>query len=135
MAVTAAKLLKKHKVIDNDKLFPVSLEKLDSMLEMPNYPKLARYLFASNSRTRAERAHKQLGYQGEAAGLLESLEDDILDPDPALSSGAPALSIPQSDEVRRTVEGSEGEEETECARCRHDQNDAGHGHDPNHWTG
>lgn len=57
----------------------ISLEELDAMLKIPGYEKLARYLFASNSRTRAERAEKLFGYTGEAPGLLESLEDNVLD--------------------------------------------------------
>jgi len=58
---------------------PVSLEQLDLMLKLPGFEKLARYLFASNSRTRAERAEGLYGYKGEAPGLLESLEGDVLD--------------------------------------------------------
>lgn len=57
----------------------ISLEELDAMLKIPGYKKLARYLFASNSRTRAERAEGLFGYKGEAPGLLESLENDVLD--------------------------------------------------------
>ena len=49
------------------------------MLKLPGFEKLARYLFASNSRTRAERAEGLYGYKGEAPGLLESLEGDVLD--------------------------------------------------------
>jgi hypothetical protein len=48
-------------------------------LRIPGYERLARYLFASNSRTRPERAEKLFGYKGEAPGLLESLESEVAD--------------------------------------------------------
>lgn len=65
--------------ISNPRPAPISLEQLDGMLVVPGYEKLARYLFASNSRTKAERAERLYGYKGEAPGLLESLESDVID--------------------------------------------------------
>ena len=73
-------ILHKHGVIKDAEPVQIGLEELDGMAAVyPAFPKLARYLFASNSRTRAERAGEKWGYKGEAPGLLESLEDDVLD--------------------------------------------------------
>jgi hypothetical protein len=79
VATAVGKILLEQGVIDNSKPAPISLEQLDAMLKVPGYERLARYMFASNSRTRAERAERLYGYKGEAPGLLESLEDDVLD--------------------------------------------------------
>lgn len=78
VAKAVAAILKKHGVIDNEELLSVSLEQIDNMLKLPGFPKLGRYLYASNSRTRPERAQKLWGYQGSAPGLLEYLEQDVL---------------------------------------------------------
>ncbi|KAF1941140.1 NAD(P)-binding protein [Clathrospora elynae] len=79
VAKEAGKILHKHGVIKDAEPVQVSLEQLDSMASFPGFEKLARYLFASNSRTRAERAEKLFAYKGEAPGLLENLEADIMD--------------------------------------------------------
>jgi hypothetical protein len=79
VANAVGKILLEQGVIDDSKPAPISLEQLDSMLNIPGYERLARYMFASNSRTRAERAERLYGYKGEAPGLLECLEDDVLD--------------------------------------------------------
>ena len=55
----------------------ISLEELHGMSNLPKYPRLATYLYASNSRTRADRAGELWGYKGEAPGLLECIEEDI----------------------------------------------------------
>ncbi|KAI4605950.1 hypothetical protein J4E83_010376 [Alternaria metachromatica] len=72
-------ILHKHGVIKDAEPVQIGLEELDGMANYPGFPKLARYLFASNSRTRAERAGEKWGYKGEAPGLLECLEGDVLD--------------------------------------------------------
>ncbi|RYO14520.1 hypothetical protein AA0111_g12001 [Alternaria arborescens] len=79
VAKATGEVLHRHGVIDDATPVQISLERLDAMANIPGFPRLARYLFASNSRTRAERAGKAWGYKGEAPGLLECLEADILD--------------------------------------------------------
>jgi hypothetical protein len=79
VAKAAGEILCRHGVIGNQEPVQIGLEQLDDMANIPGFPRLARYLFASNSRTRAERAGKAWGYRGEAPGLLECLEADILD--------------------------------------------------------
>ncbi|KAF2020155.1 NAD(P)-binding protein [Aaosphaeria arxii CBS 175.79] len=76
VARTMGEILKRHGMIENEEPIPISLEQLDGMIE--RHPMLGRYLFASNSRTKAERAKILLDYNPQAASLLESIEDDIL---------------------------------------------------------
>ncbi|KAI4935004.1 hypothetical protein J4E86_011446 [Alternaria arbusti] len=79
VAKATAEILHKHGVIHDAEPVQISLQELDKMANLPGFPKLARYLFASNSRTRAERAAEKWGYRGEAKGLLACLEADVLD--------------------------------------------------------
>jgi hypothetical protein len=79
IAQATAKLLRKHGVIENEEPVEVSVETVDGLLYFPPFPKLGRYLFASNSRTRADRASKLFGYASTKPTLLQTLEDDILD--------------------------------------------------------
>lgn len=78
VAKVTGRVLHEKGIIADPKPVQISLEQLDTMVNIPGFPKLARYLFASNSRTRAERSVKLFGYKGEAPGLLASLEADIL---------------------------------------------------------
>ncbi|KAF2485559.1 NAD(P)-binding protein [Neohortaea acidophila] len=64
-------------VIENGAPVAVDIKAIDSTVNVPWLPGLARYLWASNSRTRADRARKLFGYQGKAPGLLEVLEADV----------------------------------------------------------
>ena len=79
VAKATAAILHKHGVIKDAEPVQIGLQELDGMAIFPGSPKLARFFFASNSRTRAERAAEKWGYKGEAPGLLESLEADVLD--------------------------------------------------------
>lgn len=79
VANAVGRIMHKQGAILDPRPSPVSLEQLDIMLKLPGFEKLARYLFASNSRTRAERAERLYGYKAEAPGLLESLEGDVID--------------------------------------------------------
>ncbi|KAI4943342.1 hypothetical protein J4E91_009541 [Alternaria rosae] len=78
IAKATAEILHKHGVIKDAEPVQISMQELDKMANLPGFPKLARYLFASNSRTRAERAAGKWGYGGGAKGLLECLEGDVL---------------------------------------------------------
>tara|TARA_R110002003_G_scaffold117_1_gene10363 strand:- start:23381 stop:24463 length:1083 start_codon:yes stop_codon:yes gene_type:complete len=79
LARATGAILHRHGVIETAEPVQVGLEQLDSMARVPRFPALGRYLFASNSRTRAERAEGEWGYKGEAEGLMEGLERDVLD--------------------------------------------------------
>jgi nucleoside-diphosphate-sugar epimerase len=78
VANALAAILKNNGLIENESPIQVSLDTLDSMANLPRFPKLARYLFASNSRTRADRAGELFGYKGKARKLLQVLEDDVV---------------------------------------------------------
>jgi nucleoside-diphosphate-sugar epimerase len=78
IARATASILHAHGIIGDKEPKEVGLDTLDSMANIPGFPKLARYLFASNSRSRAERAGQLFGYKGQAPGLLETLESDIV---------------------------------------------------------
>ncbi|ORY11751.1 NAD(P)-binding protein [Clohesyomyces aquaticus] len=78
LAKATGQILKKQGVIQNEEPIEVSLEHIDSMLQEINYSNISRYLFASNSRTRADRALRLFGYEPKAPTLMETLEADIL---------------------------------------------------------
>lgn len=79
VAKVVGKVLHQQGVIQDPEPAPISLEQLDCLLKIPGYEKLARYLFASNSRSRADRAERLFEYKGEAPDLLNCVEDDVLD--------------------------------------------------------
>ena len=79
VARVIGEVLHKEGVVRDPEPKPISLEEVDKMLRVPGYERLARYMFASNSRTRPERAEKLFGYKGEAPRLLESLETEVVD--------------------------------------------------------
>lgn len=79
VAKVVSRVLHEQGVIENPEPAPISLEQLDCLLKIPGYEKLARYLFGSNSRSKADRAERLFGYKGEAPDLLECLEEDALD--------------------------------------------------------
>ncbi|KAH7072569.1 NAD(P)-binding protein [Paraphoma chrysanthemicola] len=57
----------------------ITLQELDTMATgILDYPPMGRYLFASNSRTRADRAGQVWGYKGQEEGLFDGLEADVL---------------------------------------------------------
>ncbi|KAH8727783.1 hypothetical protein GQ44DRAFT_748063 [Phaeosphaeriaceae sp. PMI808] len=79
LARETGRILYERGVINDAKPVQVGLEQLDAMVNFPEFPKLRRYMFASNSRTRAERAGQLFEYKAKAPRLMEVLESDILD--------------------------------------------------------
>ncbi|KAF2008089.1 NAD(P)-binding protein [Amniculicola lignicola CBS 123094] len=79
IATATGKILAEHNIISNPEPLQVSIDEIDKMLSWYPIPHLSRYLFASNSRTKAERVTKLFGYNAKGPGLLESLEADVLD--------------------------------------------------------
>lgn len=79
VASAVGKLLAERGMIQKPEPVEVDLQRLDEMANIPHFSKLARYLYASNSRTRADRAEELWGYKGEAPGLMETLEADVID--------------------------------------------------------
>ncbi|KAF2835764.1 NAD(P)-binding protein [Patellaria atrata CBS 101060] len=78
IATTTGKVLEKLGVITNAEPLSLPTAEIDTMIKVyPQYPLLGRYLFASNSRTTADRATKWLGYKPSAPSLWDTVEEDI----------------------------------------------------------
>jgi nucleoside-diphosphate-sugar epimerase len=78
IARKVGEVLKKQGAINDSGPLQISLEQVDGMEHNPQWPLIARYLFASNSRSRADRAAKLWGYAGKAPRLLDCLEEDVV---------------------------------------------------------
>jgi hypothetical protein len=80
IATVTGRILHQQGVVADPELQRISLEELDASVEIPGFEHLnvGRYLFASNPRTRTERAEKLFGYKGKSQGLLESLGSETL---------------------------------------------------------
>lgn len=72
-------LLAERGVLKSAEPVQIDLKTLDRMLNIPRFPKLARYLYASNSRTSADRAGELWSFVGQAPGLMELLAEDVRD--------------------------------------------------------
>ena len=78
LARKIGEVLVKRGVVGSPEPVRMDLEEVDGMVYWERFPALARYLYASNSRTRAERARELWGYEGRERGLLECVEGDVL---------------------------------------------------------
>lgn len=78
IAKAAGKILKKHGLIQQEEPKQVSIDQVDAMMESRRYPGIGRYMFAANSRSKAERAPKLLGYEPKAPSIWETIEADLL---------------------------------------------------------
>lgn len=56
----------------------LSFARINDMMQSYNFPGIGTYMFAANSRTRAERTQKRFGYQPSAPGLWEVIEAEVL---------------------------------------------------------
>jgi len=79
IARAAGAVINKHSIGESSEPVEVSVDQIDTMMYHPKMPKLGRYMFASNSRTRPHRAERLWGYAGTAPGLLDVLEEEVLD--------------------------------------------------------
>ena len=71
-------MLKAHDIIDSGEPKSLPLEQVDRMMSAYGIPHIAAYMFAANSRTRADRAKRVFGYQPTAPSIWDSLEADFL---------------------------------------------------------
>ncbi|KAG9202653.1 hypothetical protein G6514_004145 [Epicoccum nigrum] len=78
LARKVGEVLAQRAVIASPEPVKIGLEEVDKIVYWPQFPALARYLYASNSRTSADRARELWGYEGRAEGLLESVKGDVL---------------------------------------------------------
>ena len=79
IAIATGKILHAKGIISSSEPKQVSEGVIAGTLSERSYPDLGFYMFASNSRAKAERAAKELGYQPKAPTLWETLEADITD--------------------------------------------------------
>lgn len=70
--------MKSHNRIDTAEPKQLPLETVSDMLSDWKVPDIGAYMFAANSRTRAHRAPKLLGYEPKAPSLWDSMEADLL---------------------------------------------------------
>lgn len=78
IAKAAGTILKSHGIIESGEPRAISLEEVDATMGDYGYPHIGTYMFAANSRTRAHRAAKLLGYKPSAPSLWDTMEADLL---------------------------------------------------------
>ena len=78
IARATAKILQKHGIIQTSEPKQLSLDQVDAKMSRFGVPHIASYMFAANSRTRADRATTVLGYKPSAPSLWDALEADLL---------------------------------------------------------
>ncbi|KAF2162049.1 hypothetical protein M409DRAFT_58506 [Zasmidium cellare ATCC 36951] len=78
IATSTAKVLHKHNLIAGSEPQQVPLGTIKTTLAAPGRPHRGTYFFASNARTRAERATKALGWKSQAPDLMDVLEEEVL---------------------------------------------------------
>lgn len=61
------------------KVKQVSEEQVANMFLGHQYPDLGFFSFASNSRSRGDRAAKEFGYKPSALSLMDTIEGDVMD--------------------------------------------------------
>lgn len=80
VAEKTAKVLKKHNMLQSTTPMAVSLEVIDKSMLAWGIPHVGTYASAINSRTRADRARKELGYGSTSpvAQVAESLRSSLV---------------------------------------------------------
>lgn len=53
-------------------------ERVDTLVPAPANLPLGRYMFASNSRSRPDRAAKLFGYDGKEKSVFEAMEEEVI---------------------------------------------------------
>ncbi|KAK5169040.1 uncharacterized protein LTR77_006349 [Saxophila tyrrhenica] len=77
IARAAGRILKDQGRIESEEPMQVSLDQVNTMLG-DRMPGLGTYMFAANSRTRADRAKKLFGYEPSHPSLWDTMEADLL---------------------------------------------------------
>jgi hypothetical protein len=78
LAVAAGKVLKKLGVVEEEEPKNCSLEVVGGMLGQYGRDGIALYMYAANSRTRADRAGRVLGYKPVGPSIWECVEGDLV---------------------------------------------------------
>lgn len=77
IAIAAGKILKQKGLVPTEEPKQLTLEELDLLLPQSRFPRVARLVFASNSRSNPDRTKRVLSYEPRGLSFLDSLEDDI----------------------------------------------------------
>ena len=80
IAEATGKILRAHGVIENEEPKSLQLEQVNEMMESRAHPgfRMGHYMFASNSRTKPDRAAKLFGYSDSEPTLWEAMQADLL---------------------------------------------------------
>jgi len=78
IAKATGTVLKRHGILKSAKTTQIPLETIADTMSDRTIPRLGTYMFAANSRTRADRASKVLRYKPSAPDLWDTLEADLL---------------------------------------------------------
>jgi nucleoside-diphosphate-sugar epimerase len=78
IATAVGKILKRHGRVEDANPIQLPLEQVSSMVAHYSLKDLGAYMFAANSRTKADRAEKLLGYKPEHPNLWDAMEADLL---------------------------------------------------------
>ena len=78
MAKAVGKVLKSHGRLNDAEPKQLPLDTVNGMMKSWGYPGIGSYMFAANSRSRADRAQNLFGYQPKAPSLWETMGADLL---------------------------------------------------------
>lgn len=78
LAVAAGPILKRLGVVKTEEPKRCTLEEVGAMLSQYRLPGIGLYMYAANSRTRADRAERVLGYRPIAPSVWECMEADLV---------------------------------------------------------
>ncbi|KAF2204247.1 NAD(P)-binding protein [Delitschia confertaspora ATCC 74209] len=77
LATAAGKILYARGVIDTEEPKKLSIEEIGAMTLGSSWPYMGFYTFACNTRAKADRARKYLGYEPRAPSVFECMEEDL----------------------------------------------------------
>jgi hypothetical protein len=78
LAKRAGEVLESHGLIKSAEPKQIPVDVVKAMWLGGDWPYLGLYTFACNTRAKADRAKKYLGYQPSSPSVLDCMEDDLL---------------------------------------------------------
>ncbi|KAF2492336.1 NAD(P)-binding protein [Lophium mytilinum] len=78
IAKAAGSILHERGILKTEEPRKVTSEQVNTMMKQFDYPGIATYMFASNSRSTADRAKKLFGYEAKASTFWENIGTDLL---------------------------------------------------------
>ncbi|KAF2144826.1 uncharacterized protein K452DRAFT_245996 [Aplosporella prunicola CBS 121167] len=77
IARATGRILKNKSLLSTEETKQLPFDQVNQMLKHPVFGVIGRYMFASNSRSRSDRARKLFGYKAVAPSFLDCLEEDL----------------------------------------------------------